>query len=89
MAVMLCESMDQMAFESAGDCVGCCCHALPCCSAMWRQKTFLSKGRLASVRKKSWRMVAIALDCSVFAMLRSASDSSNACGLPFDMINMR
>ena len=88
MAVKLCESMDQMAFEFAGTCAG-CCHALPCWSAMCLQKTFLSKGRLASVRKKSCRMVPISVGCRVFAMLRSASDSSNACGFPFDMMNMR
>ena len=88
MAVMLWESMDQMVFELAGTCAG-CCHALPCWSAMCRQKTFRSNGRLASVRKKSWRMVPISVDCIVLARLRSASDSSKACGFPFDMINMR
>lgn len=78
MAVILCDSMDQMELESAGVCAG-CCHALPCWSAMCRQKTFLSNGRFASLRKKSCRIVPIVLDWSVFAMLRSASDSSNAC----------
>ena len=41
------------------------------------------------MRKKSCRMVPISVGCRVFAMLRSASDSSNACGFPFDMMNMR
>ena len=41
------------------------------------------------MRKKSWRIVPISVDCIVLARLRSASDSSNAWGFPFDMINMR